>query len=122
MKRRAPTQKKRYDQENAQTLNQINSDEIEQVFQHWVNHHWTGTGRAPELTENREKDIRRGIHQYGLQRCLEAIEGIKFSEWHMGDNPAGKKYNSLEIILREEWRINKFIKQLKEAQKNGWVQ
>lgn len=121
VKRRAPVQKKLFDQQNAAALAQIDLADIELVFNHWVKFHWSGSGRRPVLTKPREVTIRRGIFQWGLKRCLDAIEGIQFSEWHMGGNPAGIKYTSLDLILREEWRVNKFARSLAFERKNGYT-
>lgn len=121
MKRRAPVQKKLYDQENAAGLAQIDLSEIQDVFDQWVKFHWSGSGRRPTLTSSREQTIRRGIFKFGFKRCLDAIEGVQFSEWHMGANPAGKRYTSLDLILREEWRVNKFARSLASERKNGYT-
>ena len=121
MKRRAPVQKKQFDLEHAEQLAQINPEDILLVFNHWVSFLWSGAGRTPKLTPVREQAIRRGIYQWGLQRCLDAIEGVQFSEWHMGNNPAGKKYTELDLILREEWRVNKFARSLAFERKNGYI-
>lgn len=121
MKRRAPVQKKQFDLEHAEQLAQINPEDIILVFNHWVSFLWSGAGRTPKLTPVREQAIRRGIYQWGLQRCLDAIEGVQFSEWHMGNNPAGKKYTELDLILREEWRVNKFARSLAFERKNGYI-
>ena len=121
VKRRAPVQKKLFDQENAAGLSGIDLVDIELVFSHWVRFHWSGSGRQPVLTKAREATIRRGIYQWGLGRCLDAVEGVQFSEWHMGANPAGVKYTALDLILREEWRVNKFARSLAVERKNGYT-
>jgi hypothetical protein len=119
--RRAPVQKKRYDLEHAAELKSVNPDDVLAVWERWKLFHWNGSGRTPVLTSSRDTDIRRGIHKFGVKRCLDAVEGITFSEWHMGDNPAGKKYVSLDLIFREEWRVNKFVRSLAEAKRNGYI-
>jgi hypothetical protein len=30
------------------------------------------------------------------------------SDWHMGDNPRGKRYDDLELILRDSAHIERF--------------
>ena len=118
--RRMPVPKKSYDLENAPELTLISEEDIQLVWEHWKLFHWNGSGRTPVLTKTRYTDIRRGIHKFGLTRCLNAVEGIIFSEWHMGSNPAGKKYVSPDLIFREEWRVNKFCQSLAEARKQGY--
>ena len=46
---------------------------------------------------------------YGTQGCKDAISGTTHSPWHMGHNPQGKKYDDIELILRDEKHIEMFI-------------
>lgn len=80
---------------------------IEQVFNHYLDTVWSGRGARPHLTDKRARIIHTAIKMYGLQPVLEAINGITLSSWHMGNNPQGKKYNNLELILRPN-NIEKF--------------
>jgi hypothetical protein len=66
-------------------------------------------GRKPELTESRIKLIERSIKRYGADDVKAAITGCANSEWHMGGNPQGKKYNSIELILRNAEKIEFFL-------------
>lgn len=91
--------------------------EVQLVWRAWVNAHGSsGRGKAPKLTEDRYDLIRAAIIKYGLQQCIKACYGILYSDWHMGNNPGTKVYNSLELILRDGWRVNRFVK-LYEANK-----
>ena len=85
------------------------ADEILQVFAHWVLTCRTPTrGPKPKLTDKRRKRIAKALKDYGLDACLQAIEGVQYSSWHMGGNPQGKKYDDLELILRDEKHIEMF--------------
>lgn len=80
---------------------QLNIEEdARTIWETWAQHHWGQKGKAPVLTVQRLEIIRTAIISYGLNSCVNAIIGCKQSEWHMGSNPRGKKYNSLELILR----------------------
>ena len=84
--------------------------EVQLVWRAWVNAHASsGRGKGHKLSEDRYDTIRAGIVKFGLQQCIKACYGVLYSEWHMGNNPGGKVYNSLELILREGWRVNKFV-------------
>ena len=50
---------------------------------------------------------------YGVDDCKDAIRGVTHSPWHMGHNPQGKKYDDIELILRDEKHID-----CKEKKKN----
>lgn len=69
-------------------------------------------GRQPKLRQRMAEDIAIAIIAYGFETCKRAIIGAYFSPWHMGDNPAGKRYASIQLILRygDAWRVNKFAK------------
>lgn len=38
-----------------------------------------------------------------------AIEGCHKSPWHCGENPSGKKYQTLALILRDSSHVQQFI-------------
>ena len=91
------------------------------IWETWTQHHCGQKGKAPVLTAQRLGIISTAIISYGLSDCVNAIIGCKESEWHMGSNPRGKKYNSIELILRvskkpeeqakNQKRIDSFVRQ-----------
>jgi hypothetical protein len=91
------------------------------IWETWTQHHCGVKGKAPVLTMQRLEIISTAIISYGFSDCVNAIIGCKESEWHMGSNPRGKKYNSLELILRvskkpeeqakNQKRIDSFVRQ-----------
>jgi hypothetical protein len=50
--------------------------------------------------EEERKIIRNALKVASVRECKEAIEGCALSDWHMGNNPQGVKYNKLSNILR----------------------
>ena len=105
--------KKKEDPEVIAAALLVPEEDVERVWDAWVTDHGNfSRGRQHKLTEGKNQDIRVGIVKYGIDDCLLAISGILYSPWHMGDNPAGKMYNSPEIIFREGWRVKKFKKLL----------
>jgi len=46
---------------------------------------------------------------YGVEACKDAISGATHSPWHMGHNPQGKKYDDIELVLRDEKHIEMFL-------------
>lgn len=62
------------------------------------------------------------INQYGTTNTKAAITGCSLSDWHMGNNPAGKKYTSIELILRDPEHIERFINNtLDNTNKGGFL-
>jgi len=87
----------------------IPNDDIEAVFDFWASTFRAATkGPKPVLSDKRRSKISRALNDYGLQTCLDAITGCAMSDWHMGDNPRGKRYDDLELILRDSAHIERF--------------
>jgi len=82
---------------------------LEEIWSHYVSTFWTGRGRQPQLNHDRIRLITLAVNQYGADDTKRAITGCSLSEWHMGGNPAGRIYNSLELILRDEQHIERFL-------------
>jgi hypothetical protein len=82
---------------------------VQEVFDFWLTTCRTsGRGLRPVLTDKRAKIIGQAISWYGVEGCCTAIAGCAKSEWHMGKNPMGKKYDSIELILRDAEHIERF--------------
>jgi len=82
---------------------------VQIVFDHWVaTCRTSGRGPKPVLTDKRAKVIARAIGWYGIGTCKAAIDGIVTSDFHMGHNRRGKRYDSIELILRDAEHIEGF--------------
>jgi len=90
------------------------SEEVTGVFEHWVSTVWTGRGVRPVLTDKRKRLIQRALDDYGVDVCKAAITGNSTSSWHQGQNPGRKKYNSIELILRDAEHIERFANMVLE--------
>lgn len=86
----------------------ISPEEVLKVFGEWVRWCKSGRGPKPVLNEERIVIIGAAIADYGLQTCIDAVIGCSYSDWHMGQNPQGKKYNDIELIFRNAQNIEKF--------------
>jgi len=103
-----------------QTSCSTTTKEIKIIFEYWqeVLHH----PRA-KLDNKRKRLIERALklHSGNSEPLKHAILGCSRSKWHMGDNPDGKKYDDIELILRDASHIEKFmhIADHPEDQKNS---
>lgn len=82
------------------------------VFNFWVETHRSGDGRRgpkPILSPKRERKIRQALTWYGVEACRQAILGCSMSEFHMGKNPSGRRYDDIELILRDPEHVERFI-------------
>jgi hypothetical protein len=93
--------------QNVTVVEEVTFSTIETVFNHYVDTLWSRLGARPHLTDKRARNIRKAVQMYGQKAVENAITGITHSAWHMGQNPQGKKYNNLELILRPH-NIEKF--------------
>jgi hypothetical protein len=61
------------------------------------------------LDANRRRLIVNALKNYTPAQVCTAIRGCSRSEWHMGANDAKKRYNGLDLILRNAEKIDSFI-------------
>lgn len=80
-------------------------DVVGDVFGLWCLVH--GKKRAV-LTADRRRKIQQAIKSHGVDMVREAIYGCALSGWHMGENPRGKRYNDISLILRNAEKIEGF--------------
>jgi len=86
---------------------QVKDEQVAEVFAYWKNR-ISPSSRAV-LDEQRRQRIGWAIHDYGLDACKQAIDGILKSSWHMGGNPQNKRYADVELIFRNAANVEKFI-------------
>ena len=85
----------------------VSDEAVTVVFDYWKEK--VGVTRRAILDDKRRLRIGWAIHDYGVEACKQAIDGITKSGWHMGDNPQQKKYNDVELIFRNAANVEKFI-------------
>lgn len=88
------------------TKNQREADILE-VFQYWCE--IMGKTSRTRLDTKRRRVINTALDFLTVEECKLAIFGCSQSPWHMGHNPQNKLYNSLELIFRDEDKIEGFI-------------
>jgi len=82
--------------------------DVMRVWGEWVRVHRPGQESRVKLTEEREERISWAVATYGADACVEAIEGCKLSPFHQGDNDRRRKYDDVELILRDAAKIERF--------------
>lgn len=95
--------------EGTKARERVPMDQVSEVFDLWADlFHPTGRSHVL-LTKKRHQRIASAIEIYGVRMCLLAVKGCSLSDWHMGNNPQGKKYTDLALIFRDHDRVSKFI-------------
>lgn len=110
---------------SARTLSRISKsktvveEELQEVFDYWVEQCKGSARRKPILDSTRRLVIGAAIHDYGVAACKEAILGCTMSDFHMGKNKNGKKYDDIELILRDSKHIEQFLDIYDRSQERG---
>jgi len=101
---------------------EISEDAKKIVFDYWKEKH---SKRVAVLDAKRAARIGWAIKNYGIQVCKDAIDGCLVSDWHMGKNPGGKKYNDIHNIFRDAQHVEMFLRKLEEKSgnkaRNEWI-
>lgn len=82
------------------------TDDEFQVFEHWrkvLNH------PKAQPTSDRKRLIAKQLKVYSVSDLQAAIDGCSRTPWNMGANPQSKRYDSLELILRDAKHIEDFM-------------
>lgn len=93
---------------------QADPNDVKFVWNEWVRIHRPGQENRVKLTEEREERISWAVVTYGVDTCVEAIEGCKLSPFHQGDNDRRRKYDDVELILRDAAKIERFCEIARE--------
>lgn len=82
-------------------------DETQEIFRHWqkiLNH-----PKSKLDAKRRTKIVQRLADGYSVEDLKKAIEGVKKSSFHMGDNNHGKIYDGILVIFRNSEQVETFI-------------
>lgn len=109
-----------FDSEPAKAPRKASKDDIIQVFNFWVQTlRSSSRGPSPVLSPKRETKIRKALELYGLETCTQAILGCSLSDFHMGKNRNGRRYDDIELILRDSQHIEQFVQYYLDANTGG---
>ena len=77
------------------------------VFEYWKEVMERPRSRPTE--QKRAKVFERLNEGYTEQDIKDAIDGCSYSDFHMGDNDQGKRYNCITLICRSGEYLEKFL-------------
>ena len=89
-----------------QTFNGVPNDAIEEVFEYWKL--IMKKRSTVVLDDPRKKKITAAIKRSGVASVKLSIDGCLLSSWHQGQNPRNKKYDDIELILRNAQKQEDF--------------
>lgn len=111
-----PRGESRLKQQQRRKAAAVPENEIIQVYEHWIDVMRPGKKRVPALDEKRRLKVAAAISDYGVEECKKAIDGCARSDFHMGRNKQKKRYDDLELILRDQDHIERFLAFLPEEE------
>jgi hypothetical protein len=84
--------------------------------------HWRTTHEHPKskLDHKREKVIRVALKLYTPEQLCTSITGYKNSAYHMGQNESHKKFDDIELFLRDAKRIDAGLEYAEKGQEQKW--
>jgi len=82
------------------------SDDAMSVFNYWKIA--TGKSKAKLNSTIRGKILTR-LKAYSVSDLLQAIDGNQASKFHQGENDEKRKYDSLDLICRNDENVRKFV-------------
>lgn len=80
-------------------------DVVAEVFAYWQK---VMDSPRSQLDDKRRKAIKGALKLYEPRQVCEAILGCSRSAWHMGENDRRRKFNDLDLILRDAKHIDDF--------------
>lgn len=93
---------------------------VRTVFDHYRTHH-PRAHRKPNSKSKEWKLIKARLAEgFSSEELCLAVDGCHKSAWHMGENERQRKYDSLELIVRDGSHVQQFI-ELYEQSKTGQV-
>lgn len=85
------------------------SDEIRAVFDHYRSYH-PKAFPSPASDSKEWRAVRSRLKEgYSAVDLCSAIDGCHVSPWNCGENPGGKIFQDLELIVRNGSKVNQFI-------------
>lgn len=84
------------------------STDVKEVWEFWIETMRPRTRNSVKMSDKRKRKIEAAIKLYDVETCKRAIRGCSTSDWHMGKNGSGTKYDDIELILRDPEHIEKF--------------
>lgn len=91
--------------------------EVAAVFDHWKATH---DHPRSQLDVKRTKVIRLALKVYTPEQLCLAISGYKNSAYHMGQNDSHKKFDDIELFLRDAKRIDAGLEYAEKGQEQKW--
>jgi hypothetical protein len=85
------------------------ADEVREVFDHYRTHHAKSHPKPSSTSKEWRAIVGRLSEGYSVQDLRDAIDGCHKTPWNCGENPGGKIYQSLLLIVRDSSQVSRFM-------------
>lgn len=102
---------KNLDNKEKKTKTSISENDINQIWDAYISslEEFKSNKRKPVLSRARIELIKRRLATYSVDDLKLAVTGWLHSDFHRGENDNGKVWNSIELLLRNDEKIEQFI-------------
>lgn len=83
--------------------------EVVEVFDHYRSYHPRSHKKPSQRSKEYKKIEARLNEGYSVDDLKRAIDGCHQSPYHMGENENGRKYDTLELIVRDGSKVSMFM-------------
>ena len=84
-------------------------EDILRVFEHYRKYHPRAHKKPNNKSQEWKKIQARLAEGSSVEDLFLAIDGCHISPYHQGENERGRKYDTLELIVRDGSKVNQFI-------------
>lgn len=84
----------------------IYTSDARTVFVHWQER--LGHPDAKFTEDRKQKIVARLREGFTVERLCQAIDGCAATPYNMGENPQGKRYDSIDLIFRNAGKVDEF--------------
>lgn len=85
-------------------------DDVMLVMEHYNRVFKELWARPLKLTDDRRQKIKARLRSFRCEELCRAIDNIRASPFHCGDNDSGKVYATPEFIFRNDGQVDKWLK------------
>jgi hypothetical protein len=94
------------------------SGPVAEVFEYWRT--VMGKRSTAVLSDKRRRLIRAAIKSHGVDTAKAAIDGCARTPWNMGENPDRRRFDDIELILRDAQHIERFADAPQSLSRRGF--
>lgn len=62
-----------------------------------------------KYTSGRKNKLKMRLRTFTPEELLTAAKNLANSSWHMGDNPSGIKYATIDFLLRNDEKVDEWL-------------